>query len=61
MKAFKFLSKTAFVFSLVLLASCSSDNDIEETNEAKTIAKKIEFKANIDLSDDSDDVTRATL
>ena len=61
MKAFKFLSKTAFVFSLVLLASCSSDNDIEETNEAKTIAKKIEFKANINLGDDSDDVTRATL
>lgn len=64
MKAFKFLSKTAFVFSLVLLASCSSDNDIEETgNEAKSVAKKIEFKANIDLSDsnDSSEVTRATL
>lgn len=63
MKAFKFLSKTAFVFSLVLLASCSSDNDIEETNETKTIAKKLEFKANTDLSDliDESDVTRATL
>ena len=62
MKAFKFLSKTAFVFSLVLLASCSSDNnDIEETvNEAKTVAKKIEFKANI-VASDSSDVTRATL
>ena len=42
MKAFKFLSNTALVFSLVLLASCSSDNDIEET---QTVAKKIEFKA----------------
>ena len=57
MKAFKFLSNTALVFSLVLLASCSSDNDIEET---KTVAKTIEFKANIVMSDSSD-VTRATL
>ena len=57
MKAFKFLSNTALVFSLVLLASCSSDNDVEET---KTVAKKIEFKANIVMSDSSD-VTRATL
>lgn len=54
MKAFKFLSNTALVFSLVLLASCSSDNDIEET---KTVAKKIEFKAVIDSSVE----TRATL
>ena len=63
MKAFKFLSNTALVFSLVLLASCSSDNDIEETNEAKTIAKKIEFKAVINSNDTeaSSKVTRATL
>lgn len=60
MKAFKFLSKTAFVFSLVLLASCSSDNDIEET---QTVAKKIEFKAVINSNDTeaSSKVTRATL
>lgn len=63
MKAFKFLSNTALVFSLVLLASCSSDNDIEETNEAKTIAKKIEFKAviNSNETEASSKVTRATL
>jgi len=63
MKAFKFLSNTALVFSLGLLASCSSDNDIEETNEAKTIAKKIEFKAVINSNDTeaSSKVTRATL
>jgi hypothetical protein len=60
MKAFRFLSKTAFVFSLVLLASCSSDNDIEET---QTVAKKIEFKAVINSNDTeaSSKVTRATL
>ena len=63
MKAFKFLSNTAFVFSLVVLASCSSDNDIEET---KTVAKKIEFKAIINSNDTEDTeasskVTRATL
>jgi hypothetical protein len=60
MKAFKFLSNTALVFSLVLLASCSSDNDIEET---QTVAKKIEFKAVINSNDTeaSSKVTRATL
>ena len=62
MKAFKFLSNTALVFSLALLASCSSDNDFdaEKEAEAKTTARKIEFKANIVLGD-STDVTRATL
>lgn len=60
MKAFKFLSNTVLVFSLVLLASCSSDNDIEET---QTVAKKIEFKAVINSNDTeaSSKVTRATL
>lgn len=57
MKAFKFLSNTALVFSLVLLASCSSNDDQEETGYKK---QKLEFKANVDLSD-STDVTRATL
>ena len=60
MKTFKFLSNTALVFSLVMLASCSSDNDFDAENEAKTTARKIEFKANIVLGD-STDVTRATL
>ena len=60
MKTFKFLSNTALVFSFVMLASCSSDNDFDAENEAKTTARKIEFKANIDLGD-STDVTRATL
>ena len=57
MKAFKFLTNTAFVFSLVLLASCSSDNDLDADKEAKTTARKLEFKATID----SNDVTRAIL
>ena len=50
MKAFKFLSNTALVFSLVLLASCSSNDDLEPASD-----KVIEFKANLR------DVTRATL
>ena len=54
MKAFKFLSNTALVFSLVLLASCSSNDDFEETGYKK---QKLEFKAVIESSD----VTRATL
>ena len=54
MKAFKFLSNTAIVFSLVLLASCSSDDDQEETGYKK---QKLEFKAVIE----SNDATRATL
>ena len=54
MKAFKFLSNTALVFSLVLLASCSSNDDFEETGNKK---QKLEFKAVIESSD----VTRATL
>ena len=57
MKTFKFLSNTALVFSLVMLASCSSNDDLEETGYRK---QKLEFKANIDLGD-SDGVTRATL
>ena len=57
MKTFKFLSNTALVFSLVILASCSSNDDLEETGYRK---QKLEFKANIDLGD-SDGVTRATL
>ena len=65
MKAFKFLSNTALVFSLVLLASCSSDNDevinsSDDVAETKTVAKKIEFKANI-VPTGSSDETRATL
>ena len=54
MKAFKFLSNTALVFSLVLLASCSSNDDFEETGYKK---QRLEFKAVIESSD----VTRATL
>ncbi len=54
MKAFKFLSNTALAFSLVLLASCSSNDDFEETGYKK---QKLEFKAVIESSD----VTRATL
>lgn len=54
MKAFKFLSNTALVFSLVMLASCSSDDDLEETGYKK---QKLEFKAVLD----SNDETRATL
>jgi hypothetical protein len=50
MKAFKFLSNTALVFSLALLASCSSNDDLEPASD-----KVIEFKANLR------DVTRATL
>ena len=49
MKAFKFLSNTAIVVSLALLASCSSDDDIQ------TSGKKLEFKANLS------EVTRVTL
>ena len=51
MKAFKFLSNTAVVFSLALLAACSSDDDIQTSD------KKIEFTANLE----SNEVTRATL
>ena len=54
MKAFKFLSNTALVFSMVLLASCSSNDDFEETGYKK---QRLEFKAVIESSD----VTRATL
>ena len=54
MKAFKFLSNTALVFSLVLLASCSSNDDQEETGYKK---QKLEFKAVAESSD----ATRATL
>ena len=54
MKAFKFLSNTALVFSLVMLASCSSNDDSEETGYKK---QKLEFKAIIDSSEE----TRATL
>ena len=42
---------------MVILASCSSNDDQEETGYKK---QKLEFKANIDLSA-SDDATRATL
>ena len=51
MKAFKFLSNTAIVFSLALLAACSSDDDIQTSD------KKIEFTANLE----SNELTRATL
>ena len=54
MKAFKFLSNTALVFSLVMFASCSSNDDLEETGYKK---QKLEFKAVIE----SNDATRATL
>ena len=54
MKAFKFLSNTALVFSLVVLASCSSNDDSEDTGYKK---QKLEFKAVIE----SNDATRATL
>ena len=54
MKAFKFLSNTALVFSLVVLASCSSNDDSEDTGYKK---QKLEFKAIIDSSEE----TRATL
>ena len=54
MKAFKFLSNTVLVFSLVMLASCSSNDEQEETGYKK---QKLEFKAIIDSSEE----TRATL
>ena len=54
MKAFKFLSNTVLVFSLVMLASCSSNDDSEDTGYKK---QKLEFKAIIDSSEE----TRATL
>ena len=57
MKTFKFLSNTALVLSLVMLASCSSNDDFEETGYRK---QKLEFKANIVL-DDSTAATRVTL
>ena len=57
MKTFKFLSNTALAFSLALLASCSSNDDFEETGYRK---QKLEFKANIVL-DDSTAATRVAL
>lgn len=56
MKALNFISNTALVFSLVLLASCSSD-DFDAENAT---ARKLVFKANI-VSGDSSEETRATL
>ena len=54
MKAFKFLSNTVLVFSLVMLASCSSNDEQEETGYKK---QKLEFKAVTETSG----ATRATL
>lgn len=51
MKAIKFLSNTAIVVSLALLASCSSDDDVQ------TSGKKLVFRANLESSE----VTRAAL
>lgn len=56
MKAFKLLSNTALVFSLALLASCSSNDDIEPASN-----KVIEFTANLDKGTAADEATRATL
>lgn len=51
MKAFKFLSNTVVVVSLALLASCSSEDDMQPSG------RRLEFTANIE----SNEVTRATL
>ena len=62
MKTLKYLSTTAFVVSLAMFASCSSDNDIEtnnenNTNNGNTNSEKLVFSASIVPNE----VTRATL
>ena len=62
MKTLRYLSTTAFVVSLAMFASCSSDNDIEtnnenNTNNGNTNSEKLVFSASIVPNE----VTRATL
>lgn len=61
MKTLRYLSTTAFVVSLAMFASCSSDNDIEtnnenNTNNGNTNSEKLVFSASIVPNE----VTRAT-
>ena len=62
MKTLRHLTNTAFVVSFALLASCSSDNDIEVNNEnnnnnANVPAEKLRFSATVEPNV----VSRATL
>ena len=62
MKAFKLLSNTALVFSLALLASCSSNDDLEPVSDVKPASNKVvEFTANLGSSETAVDSSKDTL
>ena len=59
MKTLRYFANTAFVLSLAMFASCSSDNDIEKNDENKESASVEEMV--FTASFEGDETTRAIL